>query len=106
MTTSSWLSRQMPVGVRRLVVEDPGTEEAAVSYRLPADRVEERAQSEMEPPQVVEGNGREVVVLEVVGGVEIPEVPPPGRLDHGAPLGGVLRVDRVVLAQPVQGEGD
>ena len=37
-------ARQVPVGVRRLVLEDPRAEEPAVGHRLPADRIEEGAQ--------------------------------------------------------------
>src|SRR5712691_667791 len=100
------LARQTPVGVRRAVVEDPGAEEPAVGRRFPADRVEEGAQSEVQPAQIVERDRREVVVLEVIGGEEVPEVPPARGLQHRAPLGRILRPDRVVLPESVQREGD
>src|SRR5260370_32444206 len=94
----------MPVRMWRLVVEDPGAEEPAVGCRFPADRVEERTQSKVQPAQVIERNRREVVMLEVVSGVEIPEVPPARRLQDRSPLGRILGPDGVMLSEPVQSE--
>src|SRR5712691_3627434 len=96
----------MPVRMRRLVVEDPGAEEPAVGCRLPADRVEERAQRKVQAAQVVERNRREVVMLEVVCGVEVPEVPPARRLQNRPPLGRIFGLDGVMLPEPVQRESD
>ena len=97
----SSLQGQVPVRVRRLVVEDPGAQEPPVGRRLPADRVEEGTEHEVQPPQVVEGDGGEVVVFEVIGRVEDTRSPttatasercptwpdPPGR-SHSAARGG------------------
>src|SRR5205823_4659839 len=99
-------SRQVPVRVRRLVLEDPGSEEAPVGRRPKPDLLEEGAKREVEAPQVVERNAREVVVLEVVSRREVPEVPEAAGPDDRTPLGGIGRIDRVVLAEPVQSERD
>src|SRR4051812_6056442 len=72
------LPLQVPVRVRRVVVEEPASDELPVGHRLPPDLVEEGAQREVEPPQVVERHARKVVVLQVVRRGEIPEVPESG----------------------------
>ena len=71
-----------------------------------ACRCVERQQRALERRQPIERHAREVVVLEMIVGVEEREVPEPVAAHQRAPLRRVGGIDVVVLAEPVQRERD
>ena len=68
--------------------------------------VVERPERALQRRQAVERHAGEIVVLEVIVRVEEREIPEPVAAHQRAPLRGIGRIDVVVLAEPVQREGD
>ena len=95
-----------PVGVGLLVLDDPSVDELAVGPPAHLFLFVERPQRDLELGQAIERHAREIVMLEVVIRVQVREVPEPAAAHQRAPLGRIARVDVVVLAQPIESEGD
>src|SRR5689334_1903451 len=87
-----------PIGVGRLILHEPPVEQAGV--RLPPHPVPlvERRQFALQRREPIEGDTREIVVLEMIVGIEKRKVPEPVAAHQRAPLGGIGGIDVVVLA--------
>src|SRR6185436_20117493 len=95
-----------PVGVRGVVLDEPAVDEATVALPSHVAPLIEGNQRALESRQTIQRNAREVMVFEVVIGVQEREIPEPVSLHQRSPLRRIVRIDVVMLAEPVQGEGD
>src|SRR5882724_1454402 len=96
---------EVPVPVRSPVLDEPAVEEGSVADRFHLHLIVERLQETVQPGEVVEGNARKVMVLQMEVRPEKGEVPEQRRLHQSGPVRRVVRVDVIVLADAVQGEG-
>ena len=95
-----------PVGMRRAILDEPSAQQARIVLPAhPMTRVE-GLQRALESRQPVERHAGEIVVLQMVVRIQEREIPEPVPAHERAPLGRIVRVDVVVLAEAVQGEGD
>src|SRR5262249_9419367 len=86
--TSQWSIVGLPVRMRGAVPDEPVVQETVVRAPAHAMTLVERRQIALERRQPVERHAGEVVVLEVIVGVEEREIPEPAAAHQRAPLRG------------------
>src|SRR5438552_16640011 len=93
-----------PVRMRFLVQDQILVQQLTVRARNNAPLAEEGLERFVKPRKVVEGDPGEIMVLQVVIGPEVGEVPEPAGLYLRAPLRRVAGLDVIMLSQAIQGK--
>ena len=92
--------------MRRAVLDEPTVDQAGIILPVHLMPLVERRERALQRRQPVERHAGEIVMLEVIVGVQEREVPKPVAAHQRAPFRGVVGIDVVVLPQTVQREGD
>ena len=93
-----------PVGVGRVVFQDPSADQLTVGPPAHLLFLVERHERALNGRQSIERHTGKVVMLEVIVGVQVGEIPEPVAAHQSAPLGGIIRIDVVVLSQSIKCE--
>lgn len=95
-----------PISVRRAVLYKPAIKNPSIGLRLHTMPPIERFEALLEAGEVVKGNAGKVMVFEVIVGIEIDEIPEEIPFHQRRPLGDIVGIDVVMLADPVDGESN